>query len=451
MKRITILLLVVLTVMGIGCVNSEENEFEDINSWIKESMEENYLWNERVPDKVDGSIPPNAFFGSMLDPNDYFSYIVSSKTLVEDNSFGRTFTSGLSPSFGRFNNSSGVFAIAEYVYPNSSADTAGLKRGDIILAIDGTPLNTSNYLNLFYAEKSTIRYSLGAFDLASNTIDETGETISVEQREIEFNPIVYTDIISEGNNKIGYLFYSMFLSGENDKYNDSLDIAMQNMIAEGVTDLVVDLRYNTGGDMDAAENLANSLVSSSAAQSEEVFVRFRYNDIVQQRIIEEEGADSERLVLKFSSDPENLGLQNIYFLTSNKTSTTSELLINGLTPHMNVNTIGEATNGQFFGSTVITGETATPPNEFAIVPINLQYENSEGTTNLVLGIQPDSPVEDDLLIPYELGDINDPVLKEALSLITGNGSAASKISAKKYESLEDVKAKRRGSILFNRD
>ncbi len=105
---------------------SNDNEFEEINSWIRESMEENYLWNERVPEKVDGSIPPGAYFGSILEPNDYFSYIVNNASLVEDNSIERLFTTGLSPAFGRFSNSNRVFAVAEFVYPNTPADTAGL-------------------------------------------------------------------------------------------------------------------------------------------------------------------------------------------------------------------------------------------------------------------------------------------------------------------------------------
>lgn len=449
MKKLLVILVLGSFTFILSCNETDENEFEDVNSWIRDSMEENYLWSERVPDKVNGSIPPNAFFGSMLDPNDFFSYIVNNESLVDESTMERLYTTGLSPTFGRFSNSSGVFIVAEYVYPNSPADTAGLTRGDIILEIDGIPLNTSNFSTLFYAEKSSVSYSLGFFDSISNTISETGEIVTLPQGELELNPVVYTDVIEPdgSSNKIGYLFYSEFFSGENSKFNDSVDVAFQNMISQGITDLVVDLRYNSGGDIEAAENLANALVAPSATQNEEVFVRFQYNEITQQRIIDEEGPNSENLVLKFSNDPENLGLQNIYFLTTNQTSTTSELLINGLIPHMNVITIGESTNGQFFGSTVITGDTATPMNEYAIVPVTLQYENSEGVTNLVFGIQPDIEEAEDLLAPFALGDVNDPILSAAIERITGI-QTSSKTASKKYEVLTNKRTQKRGSILF---
>lgn len=450
MRYFLIIFLLGSTVFISACTNNNANEFEEVNSWIRESMEENYLWNERVTEKVEGSIPPGAYFGSILDPNDYFSYIVNNASLVEGNSLERTFTTGLSPAFGRFSNSNRVFIIAEYVYPNTPADTAGLTRGDIIVSIDGNLLTISNYLNLFYTEKSTITYSLGVYDSAQNTITDSDEIVTLPQEELELNPVVYTDIIKQesSNSKIGYLFYTEFVDGENNKFNDSVDVALQAMIAEGITDLVVDLRYNSGGSFAAAENLANAFVAPTAVQNEEVFVRFQYNDIIETRIIDEEGSDSENLALKFSNDPENLGLQNIYFLTTNQTSSTSELLINGLIPHMNVNTIGEATSGEFFGSKVILGENATSPNEYAIVPINLQYENSEGSTNLVFGIQPRVEISDDLLNPFQIGDVNDPILNAAIQLITNNNPNSSKLRFKTYESLIDLRAKRRGKILF---
>ena len=450
MRKFLIIFLLGSTAFISACNDKNDNEFEEVNSWIRESMEENYLWNERVPEKVDGSIPSGAYFGSILDPNDFFSYMVNNSSLVDDNSTGTSFTTGLSPTFGRFFNSNGVFIVTEFVYPNTPADTAGLTRGDIILSIDGTLLNTSNFLSLFYGEQSSITYSLGEHDPIQNTIRDNGEVVTLPQSELELNPVVYTGVIvpDSSNSKIGYLFYAEFVDGENNKFNDSVDVALQDMMAEGITDLIVDLRYNSGGSFAAAENLANALVAPAAVQNEEVFVRFQYNNVLEQRIIDEEGSDSENLVLKFSSDPENLGFQNIYFLTSNQTSSTSELLINGLIPHMNVNTIGEATKGEFFGSTVISGENATPANEYAIVPINLQYENSEGSTNLVFGIQPSIEVEDDLLNTFQIGDINDPVLNAAIKRITNGTQTSAKTSVKEYEVLIDKKAQRKGRMLF---
>jgi len=448
MKRFTVLLLFGITIALTGCINNENNEFEETNSWIRESMQENYLWNELVPEKTNGVLHPGTYFGSLLAPNDFFSYIIDDADLVIESDFGVRFNTGASPFFGKFSNSNRVFSIIEYVYPNSSADSAGLQRGDIIIEVNDIQLSTFNFLELFYSSSANISYTLGETNQAQTTIVSTGEVVNLIQEQVQRNPVVYTDVIEEGSSKIGYLFYAEFLSGENDKYLDSVDVEIQNMKAQGVTDLIVDLRYNPGGDFSAAENLANVIVAPSAAQNEEVFVRFQYNDIIQQRITEEEGPDSQNLVRRFAQDPDNLGLNDVYFLTTNGTAFTSELLINGLIPHMNVTLIGEPTSGELFGSTVIRGKNASPPVEFSIVPINLEYENAEGATNLVFGLQPDVEISNDLLNASQIGDINDPALDAAIDLIAGRASS-SKVVIKKYKMLEDIKAKRRGSILFD--
>jgi carboxyl-terminal processing protease len=452
MKKLTGNIFFLSVIFLLSCVGPNEDEFTEVNSWIRENMEENYLWNERVPENVDGSIVPNSYFGSMLDPDDFDSYIVDDVKLLpsEVTSDATVFTTGLSPVFGRFSNSFDAFIVAEFIYPNTPADTSGLNRGDIIIEIDGAPLTVFNVVELFYAEKSTTTYTFGRYNAADQTIISTDDTISLPQVEIELNPIVHTDVIEENGTKIGYMFYNEFVDGENDKYIDSVDVVFQDMIAQGVTEMIVDLRYNNGGSFDAAKNIGNSLVSQSAAQNEEVFVRFKYNALQEQRIIDEEGEDSESLRIKFDSDPDNLGLQSVYFLTSSETSNTSELLINGLIPHMSVNIIGGQTSGQFYGSTVIKGEDATPQNNYAMVPVNLRYENSEGNSDLFMGLEPDVFVSENLLDPFQIGDLNEPFLKAALERISGGSQSVQGQADQKqpFEKIRDIRAERKGSILF---
>ena len=223
------------------------------------------------------------------------------------------------------------------------------------------------------------------------------------------------------------------------------------MKSQGVTEMIVDLRHNEGGNFDAALNLANALVSPAAAQREEVFVRFEYNNDIQQKIIDEEGANSDRLMLNFSEKAENLGLTDIYFLTNNETSSTSELLISGLVPHMNVTLIGEPTSGMFFGTEVILGSDANPANDYAIVPVTLRYSNSVETNKLSEMLQPDILIFNNLILGFQLGDINDPSIAAVLELISPSteNRTRSLQRFKRFEILEDQRAQKLGSVLFH--
>lgn len=101
--------------------------------------------------------------------------------------------------------------------------------------------------------------------------------------------MVYTDIIEENGTKIGYLFYARFLTGENNQFIASVDNAISDFKGAGVNELVVDLRYNPGGRISAATNIANALAPSSVTSNEEVFVQYQYNENLENSIIQEEG------------------------------------------------------------------------------------------------------------------------------------------------------------------
>lgn len=444
MKKTLLILLIGSTLFVASCFDSNQKDYSEVNEWIRSTMKENYLWNERIPESTSGNIPTGAYFGSLLHPDDFYSYITDVEVNLNPEFI---YTSGVSPAFGRFSNSDRVFASVEFVYPNSPAAEAGISRGDIILAVNGITLTLQNYLEVFYQNSSSVEYTLGEYYPAQNSIEVLDGVVTADQGDFEFNPIVYSKIIEEGSNKIGYLLYGRFADGDNDRFIDSVDAVLQTMKTAGITDIIVDLRYNKGGDIAAAENLANALVSTSAAQNEEVFVNFKYNDIIQQRIEQRNGADSDSLQRTFSVDNENLGLTSVYFLTTSRTSSTSELLINGLIPHNDVTIIGETTEGSFYGSKAFYGKNSTPPNNNIIVPIIIKYENSDPSTNLYSGLVPTIKVEDNILIFTPIGDKEDPALKEAISTITGS-SSSSKIFDKKYELLTDFTAKRISSIIF---
>lgn len=428
--------------------NNEEGVHADVNSWIQANMAFYYFWNEFVPEDVNETQVPETYFGNMLEPSDSYSYISDdAEALLEDLS-GSPVSAGFSPAFGRFSGTEEVFIIIEFVYPNSPAAEAGMKRGDMITKINGYTLDLDNYIDLFY-EEGEIRYTLRSYDPEEGLSDEE-QTIILTKEAISTDPVLHTDIFERDGTKIGYLFYTRFLAGENDRFIQRVDEVLSEFQNEGITELIVDLRYNPGGTIRAAENLANSIAPPDITANEEVFVRYEYNEELEEHYIENEGMESENLVTRFSEDPLNLNLDRAFFLTTSSSASASELLINGLEPYMDVISVGENTFGKFYGSYVLTGRNANPPNNYAIVPVTLKYSNSAGITDFRNGLSPDYQAVEDLLAPKPIGDTSDPLVAKALEIITGEeGPPAKLLYDIPYEKLPDPVKLQRGNIFFD--
>ncbi|MEO0334391.1 MAG: S41 family peptidase, partial [Bacteroidota bacterium] len=251
-------------------------------------------------------------------------------------------------------------------------------------------------------------------------------------------------------NTVGYLVYSDFISGDNETWLTSLDIALDEFAQAGVTDIVLDLRYNPGGEIAVAQYLASALAPTSAISSEEVLVRYNYNEQLESSIAFYEGEDSENLVSTFINTSYSLNLNQIYFLTSSSTASASELLISGLDPYMDVIIIGEPTVGKFYGSWVIPDLEEPARHDWAVMPIVLKYTNAVGATDFTEGLTPDYAVEDNLLYAKPFGDPADPLLGTALSLISGevNARVLNNNSHKPYIDLENPIKSQKSKLLL---
>lgn len=371
------------------------------------------MWNDRMSD-IDyeqEEDPEEYFYKLIYEEKDKWSWITDDYASLEASYDGEPVEMGYSPSFYLMSDNESVYIVVDYVYEGSPADEAGIERGDIILSIDNTELNTSNYYDLY----SQDAYSVQLAEINNNIISYTGESINLVARVVETNPVLYHDVIDLEGHKVGYLVYAEFITGKDDKFLTTLDEVFSEFQTEGISDLVVDLRYNPGGDIDAAVYLASAIAPTETASGEDVLISLQYNDNLQSYFEYNLNEYEDNLYYYFRSDVVNINMKRVYFLTSSGTASSSELVMSGLMPYMDVTLIGEDTYGKCYGAWVMPDDN----EEWAIIPIVMKYANADGYTDFITGIPVDDEVEPDYLSSTPFGDLSDAALAKALSLATG--------------------------------
>lgn len=426
-------------------------EKDVLNEWIWEGMNEIYLWADDINQNLyPTEEEPEAFFYQILAPQDRFSWIVNDYQELADQFNNIELSNGISPYFIRVFGTDDVIIVVEYVSKGSPADEAGIQRGDIITEIDGHVIDIDNYADLFY-DTETGNFTFA--DYADGAIVPNGIEITLTAEEIDSNPVLHYEIINWVDKDIGYIVYTHFTEGEEDKWLDSLDYIFEEFQSAGIDELILDLRYNPGGSIYMATHIASVLGPASTTTGDDVFVYFQWNDLLQEYFIEEEGEDSENLVIPFEDAPSfKLDLSSVYFLTTGHSASASELLMIGLEPYMNVVQIGESTYGKCYGSITIEDFETPRRHEWAMQPIVIKYANAAGYTDFLNGIPPDHDVEDILLLAKQFGDITDPIVAKGLELITGISPIVKKSTTVElpYEVLSDPVRERKSQLIHKR-
>lgn len=394
-----------------------------VNTWIKENMDTWYYWNTTLPtDAPSKTMSPDAYFESLLNSEDRFSWIQDNYQELLNSLKGVSKESGYDIVLYRESpESSTVIAQVTYVKPNSPAAATSLKRGDVITRINDQQITVDNYRTLLEAlgENHSLTYT--PYDYATESFGDA-QNVSLTAIEYAENPNYLSKVIEADGHKIGYYVYNFFAPGPDQQsttYDDQMESIFATFKSAGITDLVLDLRYNTGGSEASARNLA-SLIGPNI-NTDKVFVRKQYNATVEDAIISEYGESF--LVSNFLSKSSNVGaqLQNnrLYILSSARTASASELIINSLKPFMEVFIVGDTTYGKNVGSISIYEED-DPKNTWGMQPIVVKVFNSENESNYSEGFRPDIIDLDNSLHLKPLGDANEALLKHAIDHITGN-------------------------------
>lgn len=406
----------------------------EVNDWILENMKFWYYWNDKIPAKPDKTQTPDKFFDSILNKfdaatnptGDRFSWIQESADDLKASLSGEETTTGIEFDLRlREANSTDVIAKVFYVQRNSPADKVGVKRGDIITSVNGTKLTTTNYRDVIFGDGNTKTYGFATIE--NNKIVDSNVTKSITAVVYQANPVYLDSVYAIQGKKIGYLVYNQFVPGPNNSqsaiYDQQLRSVFGKFKAQGVSELVLDLRYNPGGYV-SSSTLLSSLVGRGI-NSAKLYYKKEYNKTVTPEYRAYDKKNGKNSFDEFFyNEANNIGgnLQRVYVLTTYGTASASELLINGLRPFMEVVTIGTTSHGKNVGSITIPDETGRI--KWGMQPIVFKSYNSLNQSDYSTGFVPKVEVKEYTNVAWKpLGDINDALLNAAIGQITGNGSA----------------------------
>lgn len=319
--------------------------------WMDSLMREVYLWYEDIPaaNSLNYFQAPDAFLKSILSKNDKGFSTVDSIMDTPLPSYGFDYTL-----YKVATSDTTYTALVSYVAKNSPAEDAGLERGNWIMLVDGDSITKKTEERLIDGGARTLR--IGKYvivkeennggtegdtengeneeeDKEVGIIQETGDVALPAVRPVTESAIYDTNFIQlKGTDyKIAYLAYNSFTAGtaeQSEKYNNELRAFSQECKQRGINNLVLDFRYNSGGEMECVQLLADILVPADKLESPFAFLQ--YND--------KQSAQNRDLILdsQLLQGGVNLNLPTVYIITSGTTAGAAEMLINCLKPYMKV-------------------------------------------------------------------------------------------------------------------
>ena len=353
----------------------------------------------------------------------YISEVTSTKApiMTKDGELSSTYGLGIGPLFASIYESGTDYIglTVGYVYPGSPAETAGLRRGDTIYKLGGTRITKSNYQafmqELFYSPTGT--YEIGFARYEANEDAERYDLnqslkVTVAAATYGYNPILYAAILTnkdlEGDTlplfNIGYMASESFDSSA----QEVLEYQIKQFIDAGITELILDLRFNVGGEVQQSRYLASSIVGRS--YDDQIFFKAKFRD----------GKIEEWPFRSGPSDSDVLGvapamnLKRLWVIMSENTASASELIINALKGvDFPVTLIGSQSEGKNVGMEV-THELYNG-RRFEFAPITYWGLNARDEHGPKDGFVPDTgnlinnqngSYQDDIdnMFPYSFGD-----------------------------------------------
>jgi len=406
MKKLVILFF--LTIIGLSSckkdVKTSDSQIVDQNArdTLYYVMNEYYFWYNLMPAVVatDYKDPYTLLEAMRYNTLDRWSFIQTYDEYVAQ-ATGSFVGHGISLGLDLSNQ----VRIAQ-IYSQSPLYSKGVRRGWIVKKLNGTDLAP-----IFIARDATAYSNLIGKSTAGITntfLFQTpagkDSTIISTKKSFTLNTVILADTLHLKSGITGHLVFDQFITISNQELLSAFTYFSQN----NIKDLIVDLRYNGGGDISVLTNMASYV--AGAAKFNSTFLTLTYNDKYQ---------DYNRS-FKFTSVAAPLNISRLVVITTRGTASASEDFINGLKPGLNVITIGDTTNGKPVGMNGFGYPNNNPA--YIFWPITFSLVNSAKQGDFYEGIAPARYVADD--VTHDWNDRSEGCLKESIYYLEhGNVSA----------------------------
>ena len=367
-----------------------------INSGVQNTanlFQDWYLWYSDIPDvDLSSYTDPAKYVDDIRYEKDHWSFVAPLQEILD------LIQSGQSGGWGagfKFDPSDSL-RIA-YVYNDSPMGQDSVARGWMIRSLDGQLVKDMS-IDAINQELAKDQVTFG-FVLPNNTY----KALDITKGNVIMNTVQYSHVYDTNGEKTGYLVFSDFLEPS----VADLDTTFATFKADGVSNLILDLRYNTGGLLTTADSLM-SLIAGNKYDNQ------AYN---QQEFNDKHTDANESNLVRLA--PNSLNLNKIVVITSSSTASASELVISGLMPLYPVTLIGTQTLGKPVGMSIFSDTQ----DSLAIAPISFRNVNSAGYSDYFDGIPVDYTVYEDVKYPF--GDPNELCLKAALNYLSTGSTGIS--------------------------
>ena len=391
----------------------------DRQSWVAGELREWYLFPETLPaTNPVGAATLSDFVDAMTATaraqrrDRFFTYVTS---IAEENAF---FQQGSSAGFGirlSIDSAARRLFIAE-AFEGAPALAAGIDRGTEILAI-GTSAATLRTVDSIIAAEGPagITNALGPSTAGTTRVlrvtDSAGtREVTVTKAEFALQPVSSrygARIIDDGGRRVGYINLRTFI----DTADGQLRNAFAQLRAQGVTEVIVDLRYNGGGLVSIGELLGDLLGANRVGQ---VFSR---------TVFRPEKAVNNDTDL-FGAQAEAIASTRIAFIGTGGTASASELVINSFLPYLgaNIALVGTNTYGKPVGQ--IARDRPQCDDRLRVVAFATQNSAGQGAyfDGLAPFMQATCRAGDDLA--FQLGDPREASIRASLDFLAGRSCTA---------------------------